>query len=62
MDLATIIKAIEIVGAATPAAIRLYEGFKVLVSEADQAELQAVLDQAIGQSDRLHDQVQAATR
>ncbi|MGW8138962.1 hypothetical protein [Sphingomonas zeae] len=62
MDLATIIKAIEIVGAATPAAIRLYEGFKVLVSEADQAELQAVLDQAIGQSDRLHDQVQAAAR
>lgn len=62
MDLATIIKAIEIVGAATPAAIRLYEGFKVLVSEADQAELQAVLDQAIGQSDRLHDQVQAVTR
>ncbi|GAN14163.1 hypothetical protein I6G65_15865 [Sphingomonas paucimobilis] len=62
MDLATIIKAIEIVGAATPAAIRLYEGFKVLVSEADQAELQAVLDRAMDQSDRLHDQVQAAAR
>jgi hypothetical protein len=62
MDLATIIKAIEIVGAATPAAIRLYEGFKVLVSDADRVELQAVLDQAIAQSDRLHDQVQAAAR
>ncbi|WP_454280193.1 hypothetical protein [Sphingomonas sp. Marseille-Q8236] len=62
MDLATIIRAIEIVGAATPAAIRLYEGFKVLVSDADRAELQAILGQAIAQSDRLHDQVQAATR
>jgi len=62
MDVATIIKAIEIVGALTPAAMRLYEGFSVLVSDADQAELEAFYLAARDQSDRLHDQVQAAAR
>ncbi|KTW15162.1 hypothetical protein [Sphingomonas sanguinis] len=62
MDLATILKAIEIVGAATPAAMRLYEGFKVLVSDADREELRQVLAVARAQSDRLHDEVQAAAR
>lgn len=62
MDLATIRKAIEIVGAATPAAMRLYEGFKVLVSDADREELRQVLAVARAQSDRLHGEVQAAAR
>ncbi|MDQ1229259.1 hypothetical protein [Sphingomonas sp. SORGH_AS_0879] len=62
MDLATILKAIEIVGAATPAAMKLYEGFKALVSDADRAELQRLRTAAIEQSDRLHEQVQAAAR
>ena len=60
MDLATIIKAIEIVGALTPAAMRLYEGFMALVGEADRAELEALYVAARDQSDRLHDEVQAA--
>lgn len=60
MDLPTIIKAIEIVGAVTPAAMRLYEGFMALASEADQAELAKLYTDARLQSDRLHDQVQAA--
>ncbi len=50
MDLATILKAIEIVGAATPAAMRLYEGFKVLVSDADREELRQVL--AVARAER----------
>lgn len=62
MDLATIIKAIEIVGAATPAAMRLHDGFMALVSDADQAELAALYAAARDQSDRLHNEVQAATR
>ncbi len=62
MDLATIIKAIEIVGAATPAAMRLYDGFMALVSDADQAELAALYAAARDQSDRLHDEVQATAR
>ncbi len=59
MDLATIIKAIEIVGAVTPAAMRLYEGFMALASGADQDELAKLYADARLQSDRLHDQVQA---
>lgn len=62
MDLATILKAIEIVGALTPAAIRLYEGFMALVGEADRAELAALYVAARDQSDELHDQVQGAAR
>lgn len=62
MDLATILKAIEIVRAATPAAMRLYEGFKVLVSDADREELRQVLAVARAQSDRLHGEVQASAR
>lgn len=62
MDLATIIKAIEIVGAATPAAMRLYDGFMALVGKADQAELAALYATARDQSDRLHDGVQSAAR
>ena len=62
MDLATILKAIEIVGALTPAATRLIEGFMVLVSDADRVELEALYVTARDQSDRLHDQVQAAAR
>ncbi|WP_433911131.1 hypothetical protein [Sphingomonas yabuuchiae] len=60
--MATIIKAIEIVGALTPAAMRLYEGFMALVGEADRAELTALYVVARDQSDRLHDEVQAAAR
>lgn len=62
MDLATILKAIEIVGALTPAATRLYEGFTALVGDADRAELEALYLAARDQSDRLHDEVQAAAR
>lgn len=62
MDLATIIKAIEILGAATPAAMQLYDGFMALVGGADQAELAALYAAARDQSDRLHDEVQSAAR
>ncbi len=62
MDLATIIKAIEILGAATPAAMRLYEGFMALVGDANRAELTALYAAARDQSDGLHDEVQSAAR
>ncbi len=62
MDLATIIKAIEIVGAATPAAMRLYDGFMALVGGADQAELAALYAAARDLSDRLHNEVQSVAR
>jgi len=62
MDLATILKAIEILGAVTPAAMRLYEGFMALVSDADRVELAKLYADARLQSDQLHDQVQAAAR
>lgn len=62
MDLATILKAIEIVGALTPAATRLYEGFMALAGDADRAELEALYLAARDQSDRLHEEVQAAAR
>ncbi|WP_343526961.1 hypothetical protein [Sphingomonas sp.] len=60
--MATILKAIEIVGALTPAAMRLYEGFMAVLGDGDQAELAALYAAARDRSDRLHDQVQAAAR
>lgn len=60
MNLATILKAIEILGVVTPAAMQLYEGFMALVGDADRTELASLYADARMQSDQLHDQVQAA--
>lgn len=60
MDLATILKAVELAGEFTPAAMRLYEGFITLTGGATQAELQARYAAARAHSDALHGRVQEA--
>jgi hypothetical protein len=60
MDLATILKAVQLVGGATPAAIKLYQGFIAVTRGADQAELKARYEAARLESDRLHQEVQNA--
>jgi len=58
MDVATVLKAVELVGAATPAALRLYEGFRPLLSLADQATLAEEYAAARSRSDAAHADVQ----
>ncbi len=60
MDFATIIKAISLVGDATPAAIKLYEGFIAVTRGGDQDELKSRLADARAKSDDLHQRVQDA--
>ena len=57
-DLQTILKAIQIVGAATPAAKAIYDGFVDVLGEKDQATLKARYADARERSDNLHEQVQ----
>lgn len=57
-DLQTILKAIQIVGAATPAAKAIYDGFVDVLGEKDQAALKARYADARKRSDSLHQQVQ----
>lgn len=58
MDFATIIKAIQIVGDTTPAAIKLYEGFVAVTRGKDQVELKQRLADARAKSDDLHQRIQ----
>lgn len=57
-DLQTILKAIQIVGSATPAAKAIYEGFVDVLGEKDQATLKASYAEGRKSSDRLHNEVQ----
>lgn len=59
-DLTTIIKAVQLVGEATPAAIKLYEGFIAVTRGGDQQELKQRLAAARAWSDDLHQRVQDA--
>lgn len=58
MDLATILKAVELLGDFTPAAMRLYEGFIAITGGETQAQLRERYEAAKPHSDRLHDRVQ----
>lgn len=57
-DLQTILKAIQIVGSATPAAKAIYEGFVDVLGEKDQATLKARYAEARERTDDLHSEVQ----
>jgi hypothetical protein len=58
-NLDTIMKAIQIVGAATPAAKAIYDGFQAVLGDKDQASLKERYAEARKASDDLHDNVQA---
>lgn len=58
MDLATILKAIALVGDLTPAAMSLYEGFIEATDGETQADLKARYAAARNASDTLHEQLQ----
>lgn len=58
MDLATILKAIAILGDVTPAAMDLYRGFIASTNGATQAELQRQYEAAMARSDELHGAMQ----
>lgn len=60
MDFATIIKAIQLVGDATPAALKLYQGFIAVTRGTDQDELKQRYELAKATSDELHAKVQGA--
>lgn len=60
MDYRTILKAIELVGEVTPAAMKLYEGFIAVTRGTDQDDLKARYAEAKARSDYLHNRVQGA--
>lgn len=59
MDLSTILRAINLVGDVTPAAMALYQGFIADTKGEDQAELKRRHADAQARSDHLHRQLQA---
>ena len=59
LDVPTILRAIEIVGAATEAGLKLYRTFQSWMPEADRAALQRQYQDACRESDRLHDSIQS---
>lgn len=60
MDYRTILKAIELVGEATPAAKALYEGFIAITHGETQDDLKARYAAARAASDDMHGKVQGA--
>jgi len=59
-DITTIMKAIQLVGAATPAGKAIYDGFVFLLSGATQDELKARYAAERKRSDEAHEAAQQA--
>lgn len=58
-DLETILKAIKIVGAVTPAAKAIYDGFMSVLGETDQATLKVGYAAARERTDDINDEMRA---
>lgn len=60
LDVPTILRAIEIVGAASEAGLRLYEAFRAAASDVDQATIEREYAAAIAGSEKAHLDLQRA--
>ncbi len=61
-DLSTVLRAIEIVGAATEAGLKLYEAFRTEMRGADQATFERQYQEACRASDQIHDTIQTTIK